>query len=76
MARIEAPGAKAREVAVVTGGSRGIGLELTKLLRETHLTYSFDIEQPKISLNGIRHVHCNISSEPSVKNALGTVSGR
>jgi NAD(P)-dependent dehydrogenase (short-subunit alcohol dehydrogenase family) len=73
MARVSAAGTRAREVALVTGGSSGIGLELTKLLRNTHLTYSLDIKQPECSLNGIRHVHCNITSEESVRNAIGTV---
>ncbi len=62
------------KVAIVTGGSSGIGLELCKVLRQDgYETYSFDRSAPKESNTGIIHVDCDITSARTVDVALALV---
>lgn len=58
------------KVAVVTGGSSGIGLEIAKLLMaQGHKVANWDLNPPKEQTEAI-FVKCDVSSEDSVKNAL------
>ncbi len=60
------------KVVIVTGGSLGIGLGTVKKFEEegSHV-YNFDILKPKEEA-GI-YIHCDVSSEGSVKNAISEV---
>jgi 3-oxoacyl-[acyl-carrier protein] reductase len=68
------PSAQKPKVAIVTGGSSGIGLELCKILRQDgYETYSFDKVAPKGKGDGIIHIACDITSSRTVDAALALV---
>ncbi len=58
------------KVAIVTGGSNGIGLQLCKLLRDDYITCSLDKNYPFIFRDGIKHIDCDITSTSDIRRAL------
>ncbi len=70
MHRDSHPAAAQRKTAIVTGGSRGIGLELTRILRLDHNVFSFDKSEPHLRLQGIHHIKCDITSPDDVLTSL------
>ena len=61
-----------KKVAVVTGGSSGIGLETCKLLQEQgYIVY--DLSRHSNSVSDIKHIDCDITNVEQVKNAITIV---
>jgi short-subunit dehydrogenase len=64
------PGTRPK-VAIVTGGSGGIGLELCKVLRQDgYETYSLARSLPKNSVSGVIYIDCDITSARKVSEAI------
>lgn len=62
--------------AVVTGGSNGIGLALATLLASKGATvWSLDAQPPASTVDGVRHVPCDVRSLGDVRAALAGTNG-
>lgn len=64
-----------RQIAVVTGGSQGIGLSIAeKLVEDEYLVIDADIHPPEINCKeGIFYKHCNVSDSASVSLLINTI---
>lgn len=61
---------------VLTGGSNGIGLALATLFAsEGARVQSLDIAAPEKDIDGVTHVHCDISNLNDVRAALAKADG-
>ena len=60
-----------RKVAIVTGGSRGIGLETAKELSKSCIVYEFSRRGE--SHDGITHISADVSDEKCVSAAIDAV---
>lgn len=62
--------------AVLTGGSNGIGLAMAALLTSNGATVvSLDQAAPAKKIDGVTHVHCDVSKLDDVREALARVGG-
>ena len=62
-----------KQVAVVTGGSNGIGLAIVELFISAKYTvYNLDIQTSKVG----QYIHCDMSDFDSVQNAIAQVIDR
>lgn len=66
-------------VALVTGGSSGIGLATARLLADRGaLVAALDLAKPPEgsggTAEGIVHIPCDVTSDPSVRNAVASVT--
>lgn len=62
--------------AVVTGGARGIGLEVARVLADQGArTYVLDITLPEVEARdiGLHYVRCDIGDRPSVEAAFDSI---
>ena len=68
-----APADARKKVAIVTGGSSGIGLALCAELRGTYTTYSLNRNPPPRTLEGVTYLRCDITSVLDVEDAIRSV---
>lgn len=62
---------------VLTGGSNGIGLALARLLASKGAAVaSLDQAAPAKKLDGVTHIHCDVSKLDDVRMALAQTGGR
>lgn len=62
--------------ALVTGGSRGIGLEIVRLLRARGMmVYSLDIKEPREAIDGCVTLHADIADAAAVRSAIAAIPG-
>lgn len=60
-----------RKIAVITGGSRGIGLETAKELSKSCTVY--ELSRRGESHDGITHISADVSDENGVAAAIDTI---
>ncbi len=61
-----------KNVCIVTGGSSGIGLETTKVLRDAGYTV-YELSRRGKGAEGVFHISCDVTEEDEVKRAVNTV---
>lgn len=65
-----------KQHVILTGGSNGIGLALATLLASHGArVHSLDIEHPTKNMDGVTHIHCDVSKLDDVRAALAQVGG-
>ncbi len=62
------------EIAVVTGGSSGIGLETVRALLDRGLTV-YELSRRQEGPRGARHIPCDVTDEAAVKSAVERILG-
>ena len=61
-----------QKVAVVTGGSSGIGLCTTEALRAAGCTV-YELSRRNVTHNGIHHICVDVTNEAAVQHAIGQI---
>lgn len=61
-----------QKVAVVTGGSSGIGLCTTEALRAAGCTV-YELSRRNVTHNGIHHICADVTDEAAVQHAIGQI---
>lgn len=66
-----------RKNIVVTGGSSGIGLELTKrLVGHDNTVYNFDVQPPLQKIEGVQFHHVDVTRSQEVARSISNVWGK
>lgn len=60
-----------KQVAVITGGSSGIGLETAKILSRTCVVYV--LSRKEFQFDGLKHICADVCDDSSVSNAISKV---
>lgn len=66
---------KNRKTLVLTGGSSGIGLATVQLFNREGWQV-FELSRHGVSHDGITHIHCDVTDEGSVRQAIGEVRAK
>ncbi|KAL6452044.1 TDA5 Uncharacterized oxidoreductase TDA5 [Candida maltosa Xu316] len=62
------------DIALITGGSNGLGLETTKnLLAKGATVYDFDISPPDLTHEKLHYIKCDLSNEESLLTQLSGI---
>jgi len=70
----EAEAKKTTQVAIVTGGSMGIGLACCKIYAEDGWqVYNIDISDPREAVENMKTVTCDVSDVPSLEKAFKSI---
>ena len=63
-----------KKIAIVTGGSGGIGLETAKALRDAGCRV-YELSRRSVKTDGIEHISCDVTDEAAVNSAVKGVIG-